>query len=162
MGEDEERRLSYGLSEGERSEVGWQTLMVETIDEPEAVLARCKQVLQIALAAASGPVWPTDSEWRALLPLWFVHTFPPSSSTVDSWTLDGWVAWLEPEMREWRWWDARVTGTRSAEVFIETPGWPCVVVAPSRWMSSSPRDELRPRRRRPVATGGCPGLAASG
>jgi hypothetical protein len=145
MGEDEERRLSYGLSEGERSEVGWQTLMVETIDEPEAVLARCKQVLQIALAAASGPVWPTDSEWRALLPLWFVHTFPPSSSTVDSWTLDGWVAWLEPEMREWRWWDARVTGTRSAEVFIETPGWPSPlgsVVAVLRRCGAVTVDEL--------------------
>ena len=124
MNVDELRRLDAGPMEDERSEVGWQTLRLATDGEPPAVLEKCREVLRAALKVADETPGPSDAQWAAILPAWFMATFEGDQSRWNSWEWAGWVQWLSPDMREWRWWDAYVTGDRTADVLIETPGWP--------------------------------------
>jgi hypothetical protein len=110
------------------------------------VAARAREVLRAVLAHA-GPSWPTVSEWRQLLPAWFVEGSAPEKSREEAerwlgwwrslpaaeqarvtreqrWALPDWLHWLEPAERQWFWWDAVVENPETLRVMVEVPGWP--------------------------------------
>ena len=91
--------------------------------------------------------WPTDQEWRALLPRWFVDACDPEPSAQESqewlrvwrsatddertviqsrirWTVSGWVHWFRPENRSWYWWSGDVQGPDRYRVTIEPQSKP--------------------------------------
>jgi hypothetical protein len=95
----------------------------------------------------AGPSWPSLSEWRQVLPTWFVESSAPEQSRDEAerwlgwwrslpaeeqalvtraqrWTLAGWLYWLEPSERQWFWWDAAVENPDTLRVFVEVSGWP--------------------------------------
>ena len=116
---------------------------------PAAVLARSREVLASVLAVPA-PRWPAVAEWGRLLPGWFVEACAPDDASAEQrwldwwrglepsertrverekrWTLDSWLSWLEPDEREWYWWDAD-TEVAGGEVVVEVPGWPAPVGA---------------------------------
>jgi hypothetical protein len=82
-----------------------------------ATLAAAREVLDIVVGrAAAGGEWPGVSEWRSLLPAWFVAACVDDSEVrdcvLDKWSLRAWTHWFQPDLRQWRWWDARVEGDR--------------------------------------------------
>jgi hypothetical protein len=109
------------------------------------VVARAKQALSRVDEHSS--VWPSDDEWRMLLPPGFVARCVPELTTEESegwlsrwraispseqeeseekepWSLVEWLYWAQPERREWFWWDANTLDDRSAVVAVEVQGWP--------------------------------------
>jgi hypothetical protein len=80
-------------------------------------LARAREVLELVVGrAASGSEWPGTAEWRDLLPGWFtaacVDDAEVRDCVLDKWSLRAWTYWFQPDLRHWRWWDARVDGDR--------------------------------------------------
>jgi hypothetical protein len=53
-----------------------------------------------------------------------VETYCGWDGVPVPWRLDAWLYAFSEEERSWRWWDARVDGSRSASVFFEVDGWP--------------------------------------
>jgi hypothetical protein len=92
---------------------------IDTLDVPggDRTLARAREVLEVVVArAAEGGDWPGVGEWRDLLPAWFaaacVDDAEVRDCVLDRWSLRAWTYWFQPDLRKWRWWDARVEGER--------------------------------------------------
>ncbi|HKF17191.1 MAG TPA: hypothetical protein VKF14_08405 [Candidatus Dormibacteraeota bacterium] len=80
-------------------------------------LERACEVLEPVLRrAASGGEWPGTKEWAELLPSWFtaacVDDAEVRDCVLDKWSLRAWTYWFQPELRKWRWWDARAEDDR--------------------------------------------------
>jgi hypothetical protein len=91
----------------------------DSIEAPggERALARVREVLEpVLVQAAAGGEWPGVSEWKTLLPDWFVDACVDDAEirdcVLDKWSLRAWVYWFQPDLRQWRWWDARVEDDR--------------------------------------------------
>lgn len=91
----------------------------DTVEAPggERALARTREVLEAVLSrAATAGEWPGVAEWRRLLPAWFtaacVDDAEVRNCVLDRWSLRAWTYWFQPDLRQWRWWDARVDGDR--------------------------------------------------
>jgi hypothetical protein len=82
-------------------------------------LARAREVMEVVVGrAAAGGDWPGVAEWRTLLPAWFVEACVDDAEVrdcvLDRWSLRAWTYWFQPDLRKWRWWDARADGDRVA------------------------------------------------
>lgn len=110
------------------SGAGIARFVVSCNDVP-SVLNLAKEVLTI-VNNHSTQSWPSLNEWSDMLPSQFVDGCLPElteterekqtqrwdalayeeklaeASHDDKWTLSSWLSWLEPEEREWFWWDA--------------------------------------------------------
>ncbi|MFZ0217834.1 MAG: hypothetical protein WAM30_18035 [Candidatus Dormiibacterota bacterium] len=73
-------------------------------------LGRARDVLRVVLEHQTGP-WPDLDRWQAMLPAWFVEACVDDrrvrNCVLDRWSLRAWLHWLQPDQRQWRWWDAR-------------------------------------------------------
>lgn len=114
------------------------------------MLARAREVMK-AVLLNSDP-WPDLDVWRHVLPRWFVERSAPEQtkeqaerwlawwrklspqeqaqvSEEESWSLAEWLYWLEPEQRQWYWWDARVVDQDTARIVIDVPDIPTALGA---------------------------------
>jgi hypothetical protein len=113
----------------------------------DLVLENAKCVLELVASNSFGS-WPDEAEWRQILPDWFVAACAPSPSQEESdrwlkwwqglspqeqseaeinkdWSLDSWLYWMEPENRQWTWWDGQVVpGCDHVLVAVEVDSWP--------------------------------------
>lgn len=106
----------------------------------KTVLNRCKEVIKIILKNTDD-IWPELDKWRNILPVWFIEQFSPEITkkeaekriqiplrqrmkTDDEWTLSGWLYWLQPENRQWYWWDAVIENDRLIKVGVDALDWP--------------------------------------
>jgi hypothetical protein len=110
---DELRRIRHGAGEAAPPDE------LDTVEATggDRALARARDVLAIVVErAAAGGEWPGQSEWRDLLPDWFVASCADDAEVrdcvLDRWSLRAWTYWFQPDLRRWRWWDARAAGDR--------------------------------------------------
>ncbi len=110
----------------------------------EQVIGNAKEVL-IAINRASTENWPTDAEWREILPDWFVDRCSPELSqkeaelelerrrklspelrtqAAEEWSLLNWLYWFEPKNRHWYWWDATPLDDDRLILATEVDEWP--------------------------------------
>jgi hypothetical protein len=111
------------------------------------VLRRAKEVLSI-LDEAGLQEWPSDEEWTKKLPWWFVSACAPPMTTQQAnewlaswrklppneqaqmeiekdWALPDWLYWMQPENRQWCWWDAKaVDDIDHIVVAVVVEAWP--------------------------------------
>lgn len=144
---EEQRHVDTGPRPGELpSGVGTTTVLAHCRGDADSVAERARDVLRAVLAHA-GPPWPALADWRNLLPNWFVDSAAPERSQEEAqrwlvwwrslppdkrakaareeiWTLANWLYWLEPEERQWFWWDALVENPQTLRVTVEIRGWP--------------------------------------
>ncbi len=92
---------------------------IDTVEAPgdQAALGRVREVLETVLTrAGAGGEWPGVDEWRRLLPAWFtaacVDDAVVRDCVLDKWSLRAWTYWFQPDLRRWRWWDARTEDGR--------------------------------------------------
>jgi len=133
MNTDELRRLKSGPLADERApSPGLERFIAHCAGNAPVVLDRCKQVMKIVLEEDVDR-WPTDKEWKSLLPDWFVTACAeddpfeeegPRGAAPGSWTVGGWVYWFLPEERQWFWWDASVLNVDTIEILIQVSGDP--------------------------------------
>lgn len=105
----------------------------------DSVLRRAREVLGLVLDMPATS-WPSLTEWRRRLPGWLVDAFAPEMTREESaaalaafradrsneppWTLSGWLYWLHPDQRWWRWWSAEIVSTDKAIIRIEAEDAP--------------------------------------
>lgn len=112
---EELERLRAGAGAGLPPE-GTDTDTLEAAGGAKA-LERARQVLETMIGrAAAGGEWPSVEEWRRHLPPWFTAACADDAQVrdcvLDRWSLRAWTYWFRPDLRKWRWWDARADGDR--------------------------------------------------
>ena len=109
-------------------------------------LERTREVLGAVLRNSTGR-WPTNEEWRALLPHWFVERCGPEKTKEQveawlqwwrslsdeeqlraerekTWSLSSWLYWMDPDQRHWHWWDALAEDDKKLKVATTVDEWP--------------------------------------
>ncbi|HEY0240711.1 MAG TPA: hypothetical protein VGC37_18940, partial [Friedmanniella sp.] len=142
--QEELRHVLHGSHPGEQP-TGAGLVRIRLVSSaPADVLARSREVMRVVLETSDTP-WPTAARWTELLPEWFVRECAPDDPAAEQtwleqwrgldaagrsraeqqkrWTLESWLSWLEPDEREWFWWDASVADSEGA-VVVDVPGWP--------------------------------------
>ncbi len=91
----------------------------DTVEAPgdEVALSRAREVLAAVLTRVEADgEWPGVEEWRQLLPAWFTDACVDDAAVrdcvLDRWSLRAWTYWFRPDLRKWRWWDARTEDGR--------------------------------------------------
>lgn len=138
------------------------TINANRMDKPsglglERVVAHCRgnagQVLErvtsvlIVVNQNSRVSWPSDGEWRSLLPVWFVTACAPEESQQQAeawlshwrqltpqqqheaernmpWSLSNWIYWFRPDQRRWYWSGAEVVDHNLLVIDVEVIDWP--------------------------------------
>lgn len=116
------------------------------------LLARAREVMRAVLS--NGDPWPDLEAWRQVLPSWFVLRCAPEQTKEEAerwlalawwrklpaeemaratdesgWSLANWLYWLEPEQREWYWWDGRVVDHDTARIVVDAQDVPATLGA---------------------------------
>jgi hypothetical protein len=143
---DERRHLERGPRTSERPGGVGTIDLVATGPAAAKLLSRAREVLAIVLNHGADD-WPLIAKWQSQLPKWFIHACSPELSRDEAevelarwqrmsteeraaalaetrWSLSDWLYWLEPDERQWFWWDARVESAERARVTVEVAGWP--------------------------------------
>jgi len=146
MGAQEElRRLRTGPVPGERPDFGVWWFIAKCPGNAPHVLQRCREVLEVVLMQLDAERWPTELEWRSLLPPWFVEECAEERTAEEmerelarwralpwteqarlertaEWSLLNWLYWFDPhggEPRYWLWWDALVRDGNTVWVGVD-------------------------------------------
>ncbi len=105
-----------------------------------------------AVLADRSDEWPTSEAWKSILPGWFVDAcademsqsealdwldwwrgLPPQEQRIAEeerrWALADWLHWLQPDERQWFWWDAAIEGKNRLRLDVEVSGWPAALGA---------------------------------
>ncbi len=152
---DEARHLNEGPRPGEWHAGAGLAVVTGSVDgEPAAeVLQRAKEVMRRVIEVDASD-WPTEEQWAERLPGWFVQACPPEQTEQEQqdwlawwrsldaaaraeaearqpWSLGEWLHWLQPDERQWFWWDDGVMDGPEADVrvTVEVPGWPAPIAA---------------------------------
>lgn len=143
---EERRHLKSGTRRGEQpGGAGLVSVVIRCRRDARVVLGRCREVLGVVLDHQLGP-WPEVDEWRRFLPGWFVDAcVEESKEEVErwlaewrrlpsdqraaaeegrGWSLADWLMWLQPDERQWFWWDASVDDEDTLTVELEVVGLP--------------------------------------
>lgn len=145
--EEELRRLDSTPLTADEPAVGQLVRMTATAPgSASTVLQRIRDVMRVLLEH-SGGAWPSEEEWRVILPHHFVRAAAaPRSHEEDElwlerwralpaldqaaaaeaapWSLTDWLYWMEPASREWHWWRADHDGSTSLWIDVQVDGWP--------------------------------------
>lgn len=108
---EEERRHLTGEGASEVPPETLDVIEVECEGGSGRALTRVREVLTPVLDHQEG-AWPSVDEWKTLLPRWFVDACVDDRQVrdcvLDRWSLRAWLHWLQPDQRQWRWWDSEV------------------------------------------------------
>ncbi|OCG73066.1 hypothetical protein A9G42_11700 [Gilliamella sp. Nev6-6] len=109
--------------------VGIARFVIHCNNDVDEVLNLAKRILVI-VNYNSEPVWPSFEEWLKILPDKFINNCAKELTKEElkeqkiqwdnltyeqrleeakkdqAWTLSDWLGWLEPDAREWFWWNA--------------------------------------------------------
>jgi hypothetical protein len=145
--EEELRHLAEGARPAEAAGGLGLVELVALAEDAGQLLLRCRQVLECVLRE-SGHRWPTLDQWRQILPAWFVDACAPERTVEEDaaildgrfrlsddapWTLSEWLGWLEPDNRQWFWWDSLAEGRDRLRIIVEIADWP-TPLGSLRWL----------------------------
>jgi hypothetical protein len=118
------------------------TLSVRCRGDADVVLHRIREVLR-SVVSQDPAAWPSAEAWHNLLPAWFVAASArertpeeaerdlalwrareaaglPEEEEDPPWSVQEFVYWFTPQMRNWWWWDAEVTATDGFTITLAT------------------------------------------
>ena len=135
-------------------------------DDAQDVIDRSQSVLGTVVQASLG-IWPTNDQWRRMLPRWFLECCAKEYTTEEAesrlkwwralspedqvqvdrearWTLNNWLYHFQPDNRHWFWWDARIMSQDTASVTVVVDGCPFPWGALSWLLRASGAKEVLP------------------
>lgn len=126
---ERERLVNPPTQSEKASGIGIARFIVVCQKDAKEILKLAKEIISI-VNGHSLQNWPLFEEWAVILPSKFVNSCQIEltdkekaesrkrweqlpydekiklSQKDDSWSLSSWLSWLEPENREWFWWNA--------------------------------------------------------
>lgn len=111
---------------------------IRLADDADRCFRHIMELMRLILTAPHY-AWPSESQWRVMLPAWFLSkTVVRSQAEVEyimqhvprqhwsqlAWGLDSWLDVLHD--REWRWWSYHRMGHEMV-IFFELTSWPALL-----------------------------------
>lgn len=86
-------------------------LKAHKVIQPQKVLDNTKEVMLAVSQYAYTNQWPSDEEWKTILPQWFVKSMTDISdeeldNDVNQWHYESWVDNIK--QRSWVWWSSKI------------------------------------------------------
>ncbi|HEX8562686.1 MAG TPA: hypothetical protein VF676_06880 [Flavobacterium sp.] len=96
---------------GELPESTTLAISVTGVKNPEAVLNRTKEVMTAISQYAYATEWPSDEEWKVILPTWFVESMTSKTSKdrdndENLYHFESWIANIKD--RAWLWYSSKI------------------------------------------------------
>jgi hypothetical protein len=115
---------------------------VQCQDNSAQVLLRVREVLQQLLSYP-----PNELSSQLNLPDWLIGSFAPEKSMEEAeqwlkwwkslpkeeqeiaskeakWSLEDWLYWMQPDMRQWFWWDAIISDESTIKIAVQVNEYP--------------------------------------
>jgi hypothetical protein len=97
-------------------------ITVKNVKNPDDVLKKTKQVMKVVSQYAYTNDWPSDEEWKTILPKWFVESMTLKSleeimKVKGQWHFESWIANIKD--RAWLWYSSKIE-KNSLEFVLET------------------------------------------
>ncbi|MDS0526550.1 hypothetical protein NNC19_12735 [Clostridium sp. SHJSY1] len=108
----------------------------------KGVLNRVKDVLEIVLQQ-DVKRWLTVEEWKCTLPKWFIESCADEItqeeaeqrltlsleerikiSKNEGWALSSWIYWLNPNEKQWYWWESNIIDENILIVTVQSEDYP--------------------------------------
>lgn len=86
-------------------------ITVKNVTNPKEILENTKTIIKAVSQFAYTDKWPTDEEWKEILPTWFVESMTLKSldeimKTQGQWHYESWVANIKD--RAWLWYSSKI------------------------------------------------------
>lgn len=86
-------------------------ITVKNVTNPTEILENTKTIIKAVSQFAYTDKWPTDEEWKEILPTWFVESMTLKSldeimKTQGQWHYESWVANIKD--RAWLWYSSKI------------------------------------------------------
>ncbi|MBS9386409.1 MAG: hypothetical protein NTY89_18550 [Nostocales cyanobacterium LacPavin_0920_SED1_MAG_38_18] len=144
---DEIRHLNTLPEPTERPKgLGIVRFIVQCPNNAEMVLNHAKEVLEAVLKQMPDETLDNDI-WNISLPNWFIDACAPEKSQEEAeqwlkwwrslppqeqekaskdvkWSLEDWIYWIKPNMRQWFWWDAIIDDACTIRIAVEVEAYP--------------------------------------
>lgn len=125
MKEEELKRIEKN-NNGEVPETTKIIIRAKNVKNTEKVLANTKEIMKCISQFAYTDNWPSDDEWKTILPKWFVESMTSKSldeimKTKGQWHFESWIDNMR--MRAWVWWSSKKDGD-NLEFVLETLSFP--------------------------------------
>ncbi|NMH28449.1 hypothetical protein [Flavobacterium silvaticum] len=101
-------------------------VQVKNVDEPEKIVRNTKEIMLKISNFAYTNEWPTDKEWKVILPEWFVKSMTDKSleeimKTKGQWHFESWISNIKD--RAWIWHSSKIE-ERGIKFVLETLSYP--------------------------------------
>jgi hypothetical protein len=144
----ERARLANGAPPATDAEGMLLCYLVTCSGDAAAVIERARTVLMALDELCLREPFPSDDEWRGILPSWLLSEFAPEMSPEEAaahlawldslsydekleyarqnpqWDFSSWISRFEPDERFCYWWDARDLGDRQFMLRVEAFEYP--------------------------------------
>lgn len=125
MKNEELNRIEKNNS-GENPKTTKIIIRAKNVKNSDAVLANTKEIMKCISKYAYTSSWPSDQEWKSILPKWFIESM--TSKTLDEiintngqWHYESWIDNIK--MRAWVWWSSKKEKD-NLEFVLETLSFP--------------------------------------
>jgi len=86
-------------------------ISIKNVKNSEEVLKKTKEIMKIVSQYAYTKDWPSDEEWKTILPKWFVESMTLKSleeimKINGQWHFESWIANIKD--RAWLWYSSKV------------------------------------------------------
>jgi len=88
-------------------------ITAKNVKNADAVLKSTKEIMKCISKYAYTNTWPSDEEWKIILPKWFVESMTLKSlneimESKGQWHYESWIDNMR--MRSWVWWSSKKQG----------------------------------------------------
>jgi hypothetical protein len=123
----EKHRLVHGMSEKEIAQGSLvESYFLSCNDAAQEVLDRGHDVMVNVTEAGLKDGWPGLDHFQNKLPAWFVSACRPEDedkeSQEESFTLAGWLHWMQPSHRIWLWLNADIINKNTLLLDVDRMG----------------------------------------
>lgn len=90
-------------------------ITIEKVKNPEKIMDNAKEIMKIISQYAYTNNWPSDEEWKTILPQWFVESMTKKSieeimKNKGQWHFESWVESMYH--RAWEWYSSKIEGDK--------------------------------------------------
>ncbi|WP_293915852.1 MULTISPECIES: hypothetical protein [unclassified Sphingobacterium] len=99
---------------GELPDTTRMVITIKNVDHVEEVLNNAKEIMKCISNYAYTDNWPSDEEWKSILPKWFVESMTQKSietimKTKGQWHYESWIESMYH--RAWEWYSSKIEGS---------------------------------------------------
>lgn len=110
---NEIEKIDKNINGEKPSDIPKMIITVKNVNDPNKVLNNAKEIMKLISQYAYTNTWPSDDEWKTILPKWFVESMTLKSideiMNIDGqWHFESWIESMYH--RAWEWYSSKIEG----------------------------------------------------